>query len=798
MDTNHHHTRESEPTAGWLTTGVFLTSFTLLATEIALTRALSVLLSYHFVFAVLSLALMGQGLGALYLAIRVPMPENPMASMHALAQRAVQCACAISFCVTLLSVLGRLPPCLPVYLVVVCPPFFFGGLFFAEVFRSFTHYSARIYGADLAGAAAGCAGIIILLQRFSATQSLYTISLVALTAAWVLISGADSNSTKPTHLEISDRPAGKNRHLFLIVAGLPIAILLLLSFRMDYLRRIPVGTNPEKEISDALRQGRVERTVWSALGQTDLVAYPLYPHRKDMYIDGTAGSPMYRFSGDIHQPGEAVADLLQTFPGAFPLRFLTREEKGRALIIGPGGGRDVLLTLAAGFQQIDAVEVNRDFVDLVRSDAEFNGGIYSEIKSVHVMIGEGRSMIKRQTRPYDLILMSLPATNVSRSREGFSMTENFLLTAEAIEDYLDHLTPQGRLMVVTHGEVEALRLLIVALKALSRRGLDTQTAMRQMFLMGDPNYPVFVLQRRPIAKDYIMLLINYLKQRGYDALGSYFPYMNLPGTVNPGLAALASGRQSISAMVKWAKGNGHDIGPASDNRPFFFKFEPGVPGAVWWVLGVSGMFLTAVIVAMTASHRGCTVASIKTRDTSPWRFICLFMAMGAGFMVVEIAMAQHCFLFIGRPILSITITLFSLLAGAGLGGWASRQIPEERLERSVSNHLLVAVLMVSAMIFLLPVLFDVLLGCALQVRVAMAAVCLMAAGFTMGFPFPLALRLLHRLSLTDWVPWMLGINGMGSVLGSALCTAIAATMGMTQAMWLCVGLYAFSWVILKF
>ncbi|GAI05745.1 unnamed protein product, partial [marine sediment metagenome] len=55
----------SRGTLWLLLVGIFLTSFSLLAFEITLIRLLSVLLLYHFVFAVVSLALLGLGVGGI-------------------------------------------------------------------------------------------------------------------------------------------------------------------------------------------------------------------------------------------------------------------------------------------------------------------------------------------------------------------------------------------------------------------------------------------------------------------------------------------------------------------------------------------------------------------------------------------------------------------------------------------------------------------------------------------------------------------------------------------------------------
>lgn len=768
--------------------GVFLASVSLLAFEIALTRLLSVLLSYHFVFAVLSLALMGQGLGALYLAAARRLPAGPADGARRLSARTFQLAFSIAVSASLMILASLTTPLAPVYLALSFPPFFLGGIFFADVFRSFSKHSAAIYAADLMGAGAGCAGVVGLLQLVSATQSLYAIALIACCSALVL--GSASWKLPPTRSSTLFSVRWMRGRTAMIC--LTLILLFIASFRIDRLKTIPVGGNPEKEIADALSFGKIEKTLSSAFGQTDLIRYPDTPGRKDMYIDGTAGTPMYRFTGDILAPGPDVSRLLLEFPGYFPLTFLTDNEKDRCLIIGPGGGRDVLLALAAGFRDIEAVDVNQDFVDLVISHADYNGGIYSANDSVHIRVDEGRSFLKRQDRLYDLIMMSLPATNSSRSRQGFALTENFLLTCEAIEDYLSHLTAEGRLLVVTHGEVEALRLLSVILETLEKQEIGTQAAMGQIVLVGHEDYPVLVLHKAPVDRERVRDMVTRLSVRGYDPMGSYFPFAVRPGAVNPALAGLAAGHHTMAQVREWAARQGHDISPVHDNRPYFFKFKPGVPDAVIWVLG-SGSALLVLILAVMKRIYPIAGGIPGKPGASGRRLSCLsilFTGLGSGFMVVEISLAQQCFLFIGHPVLSISAILFALLIGAGLGGMVSHRRPMANVSGSIASNLIIIVVVLSLSMVLLPEIFRRLLGFSLLVRLTTTVTAMGVVGFVMGFPFPLALRLMRHLGLEQWIPWMLGLNGISSVLGSALCVAIATALGSAQALGSGICLYA--------
>ena len=366
--------------------------------------------------------------------------------------------------------------------------------------------------------------------------------------------------------------------------------------RLFISRTFPIGKNPSKEIHDVLYgpsiRGEIVETRWSAFGRTDLVKLLDYPEQMDIYLDGTAGSPMYRFSGDAGNPGPVIDGLKTTFPGYFPFLSLREGEKDDALIIGPGGGRDVLLALMGGVKNITAVEVNGDLVDMVRRHSVFNGGIYRDLKNVQVVVEEGRHFLKRHTGNYDLIMLSLPVTNTSRSLEGFALTENFLFTTDAIADYWGHLGEAGRLLVVAHDDIEALRLLSLSLAFFRTNGVDEKQAMGHIYMVGSEDYLVFVLKKKPLDHQETAFLYQAMHPLGYNPGISFFPGVRAP--LNPVLAALARGEKTAAELRALVKERGYDIDPVSDNNPFFYKFEKGLPKSVSVVLWVSAVLLLLV------------------------------------------------------------------------------------------------------------------------------------------------------------------------------------------------------------
>jgi spermidine synthase len=261
---------------------------------------------------------------------------------------------------------------------------------------------------------------------------------------------------------------------------------------------------------------------WSAFGRTDLVRDEEDLNEMVFFIDGTAGTSMYRFDKDI---GSLDKHEFHHFPGYFPLKLLPEKEKEKVLIIGAGGGREVLLSLLGGAKEITAVEVNKDLVDMMKEYADFNGGIYNDFPGVEVVVEEGRNFIRATKEQYDIIMLTLPVTNTSRSPEGFALTENFLFTVESISDYLDRLKPSGRLIVVVHGELEIYKLIFTSLAALKKRGVSQSEAMTHIYTVGPKMFPVFVLKKSPLTMEEAERVHESMHEHEFSSVSSFIPFI---------------------------------------------------------------------------------------------------------------------------------------------------------------------------------------------------------------------------------------------------------------------------------
>ena len=122
-----------------------------------------------------------------------------------------------------------------------------------------------------------------------------------------------------------------------------------------------------------------------------------------------------------------------------------------------------------------------------------------------------------------------------------------------------------------------------------------------------------------------------------------------------------------------------------------------------------------------------------------------------------------------------------------MGSICSGRLPSQRITGGI----------VIGYTFLLPFVFNQLLGLGITIRLIATISILAPLGFLMGFPFPLGIRLLKEIKMENHIPWMWGINGVSSVLGSVMTIVIAISFGFTEALLIGAGCYFVIGLIFK-
>lgn len=746
----------------------FVLSAAMLAYEIVLTRMASVLLTNQYTFLVLGMALLGIAAGAICeyaIAVRHT-PPHVVAPAMWLASTAMVLALTLVILVKSGTAGGLL-----VLGLAAALPFAMSGAVFARLFRLFPDNTGSLYAADFAGAAAGALLVPVLLPAFGPIQTVLFLSI------GLGIAGAGAGLVY----------GGKGQVLVACIATGAVSGLLLLNQHHAWLGPMPVGNDTAKDLTRTLSlrgdTAEIVESRWSTFGRTDLVRFKDDPDVMSLFIDGAAGTGMLRFDGDFENATPTLLRATREFGGIIPLLGLDDRQKDHALIIGPGGGRDVLLTLMMGFKKITAVEINPQIVEIVKAYGEFNGGIYSDYEHVEVVVAEGRHYLRHSDEQYDLIMLLMPVTKSSRGTSAFALSENYLFTTEAFRDYHRRLTDEGSLVIMAHGMTEIVKIVTTALRALQEEGVTVEDAMSHLYVLGSSMMPLFGLQKTPLQKQESMLFHTAAHDLLYDSRYSYVPGVarQLPraarstdiDTGMPMMSALflslAEGKLPLTDLER---GTGLNFVPARDDQPFFFHFEFVVPTVVLSVFWLS-LAVLIVILIIPARHFRSHLSEQGGRFF--WGLPLYITAIGLGYIVIELALLQKLVFYLGDPSRSLALLLASLLVGSGVGSFLSRKA----YTRTAAAGGFLSAAIAAVLLLVLPNVFNTLHDTSFVVQQGIAAGILFLQGVPMGCMFPIGLRVARRCFGTLAVPWMWSVNGCASVVGCALAIGIAMASGYT-------------------
>lgn len=185
--------------------------------------------------------------------------------------------------------------------------------------------------------------------------------------------------------------------------------------------------------------------LWSPYYRLNLIV-----REQGLFLNPTAPNPRGTYlitaNGAGHQVTSPVDDLEDYYRlpyTAFPVT----PTFASVLVIGAGNGNDVATALKYGAQQIDAVEIDPQIVELGRRFHPENP--YSDPR-VTVYIDDARSFLEKTDKQYDLIVFALPDSLVLASSFGSLRLESYLFTAEAFQSVQRHLRPDGMVVMYNY------------------------------------------------------------------------------------------------------------------------------------------------------------------------------------------------------------------------------------------------------------------------------------------------------------------------------------------------------------
>ena len=750
--------------------GLGITTLATLILELSLTRIFSVVFYYHFAFLAISIALFGLGSGGVFSYVVVARPGRLYSKLGVLGLADALCVVgSLWFILSRPSELGY-GTLAAVYLASALP-FFLAGTVVSIAVSEAIERVDRAYFFDLAGAAAGCMVLIPFLNTFGGPNTVIAAGVFYGIAAAIWF-----------HQD------GNFRHRAVaVLVALLLVVLMVANGRMHVLDvRVAKGEKlpPEKFVA------------WNSFSRVGVTTNRGYT---SIVIDADAATALADKDWD-HLTAKEHRDLSHDGPG-FPYYL---RPGAKTLVIGAGGGYDVARALASGSHDITAVEINPIIANKIMRDrfAEESHRLYFR-PEVHLVIEDGRSFVRRSTAKYQVLQATLVDTWASTAAGAFALSENNLYTTNAFYDYLTHLTPDGMLVFTRWGfdpPRESLRLVTLAMDALARVG-QTDPARHVMVVRDDASklygwgaQDTVLISLEPFTDADIAHAKQLLSETKLEPVylpgdGSNTPFSQLLTSPNP--------------PAFW-RSYRYDVSPVSDDRPFFFYTVQ--PRDLWnFVMNANTASADykvnraiPLLFALIAVSIGATLLILilprlllgtrLPKQQGVFVFLMYFLCLGAGYILIQVALIQKFVLLLGHPTYALTVIVFSMLVASGAGSFWSRRViagDDARLIRVLAG---VAV-MVAVLAFAAPALTAGAVSWPLPAKMLITALAIAPAAFLMGMPFPSGLRRLEERHSPS-VRWAWSLNAAASVLGSggaivlAIYTGLQATLLFGGALYL--------------
>jgi hypothetical protein len=773
--------------------GLFLVTLSTLTYQLLLTRIFSVTMSYHFAFVAVSVTMFGMAVGGIAVFLRPPLVVRARASRDlALGSAAFAVAIVGSF-LTHLSIPfvieWSLASALSIALTyaALSIPFIFSGIVVSIALTQFPRQVSALYGADLAGAALGCLLVGPALRLTDAPTAVLGTAAVAAFAAVLFAAEAPSRRLRSISAALALLlTAGAAAHAVAARRNAPWVRLVWVKGQFEArplvekwnsFSRVRVIGSPDRAVKP------------SGWGLSSTLPADLTTRELHLDIDSYAGTEITAYRGDPKEVEHLKYDVTNI---AHYLR-----PASRVIVVGTGGGRDILSALAFGQRAVMGVEINESIIDLVnRRFGDFSGHLDRD-PGVTFVNDEARSFIARLDDRADIIQISLIDTWAATASGAFVLTESSLYTVEAWRIFLEHLAPRGILSVsrwyYADRPGEVYRLATLASTTLAGMGVSR------------PGDHVAIVRARPAptvhAPDGIGTLLvsrDPLSDGDLDRLESVAARLQFEVVQSPRRSAdqtfadLASAERIDAAIANHPL----NIAPPTDDKPFFFYMlrlrdvfdtarwrDQGIVQFNMAAVGVLGVLFVTVIV-LTALCIGLPLLLSGSRHdlAGAGPHLLFFAAIGFGFMLVEISQVQRLAIFLGHPAYSLSVVLFSLLLSSGAGSLSTARLKGPGGSRPAVVRIVLLVLVLGAFGAITPAAVRQFEAASTAVRIAVSVAILSPLGFFMGMAFPIGMRRALR-EKPSLAPWLWGVNGAASVCASVAAVVIAIGAGISAAFW---------------
>jgi len=654
-------------------------------------------------------------------------------------------------------------------------PFFAGSIFLTVIFTKFSASISKIYASDLIGAGVGVVISVLAINYINIAEVITLATIAALTGFAIF--------------------SAKRKKLFW-------SSLILLVFVVGFTLNEHSKQKPDLAYNKFGEEKDILFSKWNSFSR--ITVQKETTSRETISISPKFGTMNYKGSQlGIAIDADAYTPVMEYNGNPASVNFLTHDlsatayqltNRGKVLIIGPGGGRDVLTALIHK-NNVRGVDVNPIIINDLMKDKlrDFSGNLYGQ-PGVEVSVNEGRSFIQKDKSEYEVINLPLVDTWASTVAGNLSLVEGYLYTTEAFEEYLGHLTPNGAL-TISRWSMDGDRLLSLFVKSSEKIGITNPEQhvliISRFYEEKIPWLNNYIFSRSPLTKDQIKKAELFAKTNGFHII--YAPDVKDSTQYSRYMDLIESAQNNDYSQ------SDINLYPVYDDTPFFFMRLPVkniLAGINWYNISRSGVAnmpdggLSIAIVLATIFAIICLLLPLffsykdllsEKRILTSLKHITYFGLLGVSFMFLEIALIQKFILYLEYPVYSYSVVLTTILIFGGIGSFLSSKIDAGKRANFYKLSLLLAGLLIISG-FIAQMFFANTLGWPIIAKISVAIGLNGIVAVLMGMMMPLGFKRLEIENLKQLLPWCWAFNGALSILASVAAIIIAIQFGFSTVL----------------
>lgn len=761
---------------------ISLTSAAVIAFQITLMQVLSITQWNHFAFMIISLALLGFGTAGTVLSIFkywfveyrstiIPLTMILTGIFILLSVPLSQTDFARFDTFLLFAETSHIFKIVFTYIIFFIP-FFFAGLAIGLIYVSYAESIGKLYFSDLLGAGIGGLGVVILFWFMYSAFFPIVISILPIAAGVIQIR--------------------KDKKLLPFIAVSLWAFIFIVSL----IYPIGIKSSQYKSISKTLNlpDAEIELEKNSPFGFIQVVKSNLIRHAPGLSLTYTNEIPVRKA---VFNNGDWFGPIISrdTNYSNFVLNYTIDElvyrlaEKNNILILDSRTGKDIIHALTHNAVIIRAVESNIAINSLLYNElADETDSIYYK-KNVDVFEISSRTFLNTDTNFYDIILLP-PIGSFGGSAGTQAIKEDFLFTVESFNLMFGRLKENGFIQVTCWMDYpfrNPLRILATIIEALELSGIN--------------NVEEHIVSIRSWSSISFLIKKKELNNSDIEAVRNFCNEMNFDTVVLPGISLeertqfnqlqdekffsyidsiLSKGREDFLKEYSFR------IFPPTDNNPYFSQFLKweNIPDLQYFFgTGAIPFFELGYLIVLLTFFQITLISIILVilpliklgwRGANKLWTVLYFSGLGAGYMLIEIALIQKFVLYFGNPIYSAAAVISFMLICSGLGSYISSFV-NNKSKGIISSVLIIIFLLITYTVALNPLLQNSI-HYSTVIKGLISFVLIGLPAFVMGFPFPTGINKLSENNKQQ-IPWAWGINACFSVISAVLAIVIAVEFG---------------------